>query len=111
MSDLIGLMRKSIQFRTNVGAAQGAGGKDNYSTLLTTRGYLEKSSGSRGLFAAEITQDSSWKLTVRYQSALWAAVAPSLKCIIDGVTYQVESWKKIDEDRGYIEFRINRKDE
>ncbi len=110
MSDLIGQMRKSVQFCLNIPSSQGAGYTDNYGVLLTTRGKLEQSSGNRSLSFGEIEGRSSHTLIVRYQQAIEVNVSISAKWLIDGVFYTIESWEKIEEINFYYKFRVNKKE-
>jgi hypothetical protein len=109
--DLIGKMRSSVRFCINTPTAQGAGGTDNYGVLLTTRGWLRKSSGNRSLVFGEIAAQSSFVLMVRYQQAITANISISTKLIIDNIWHTVDSWQKKEEGLNfYYEFKLNRKE-
>lgn len=109
--DLIGKMKSSVRFCINMPTAQGAGHKDNYGVLLTTRGWLRKSHGNRTLTFGEIEGQSGYLLTVRYQQALAANLSISTKIIINNVWHTVDSWdKKEEEHKTYYEFKLNRKE-
>lgn len=68
--DLIGQMDAVITFHRNTGQDSGAGGKDRYEELVTTRGYLKKGGGSRTGSFAEVLGSNSWTLIVRKQTVL-----------------------------------------
>lgn len=107
--DLVGNMDKVVVFSTNAPTTEGAGKHDVYSTLLTTRGFLERSSGDRSLVFGEIDGNSSWTLIVRKQAALTAALAMSLKVEIDGRLYTVTAWEDIKEKHFYYKFNLTYK--
>lgn len=91
--------------------SQGAGFKDNYGVLLTTRGYLRNSHGNRNLLNGEIEGQSTFLLTVRYQDALAANLSISTKIIVNNVWHTIDSFtKKEEEHRFYYEFKLNRKE-
>lgn len=106
MSDLIGKMKKICELLQNNPTIQGAGAKDNYSVLLTTRGYLRKSSDSRNMSFGDITQDNSWKLTVRKQDQMVNNLRRDVKWRIDGKTFTIQGWKDIEEEHFYYEFSL-----
>lgn len=110
MSDLVGNMDKVVVFKQNAPTALGAGNKDGYSTLLTTRGYLKKSVGSRNSGFSDILGDSSYFLTVRKQAALTAALKMSLKVEIENRTYTIQGWEDIEEEHFYYRFSLTRQD-
>lgn len=105
--DLIGAMYHTVSVLTNAGATLGAGGQDNYSALLTTRCSLRAGGGSRNNAFAVIEGGNSWSITLRYQDAIWNAITMSMKFEIDGVTYTMQNWEKInDRRRGFIKFNV-----
>ncbi len=108
--DLVGQMDKVVVFKTNAPTALGAGNKDGYSTLLTTRGYLKKSVGSRSSAYSDILGDSSYSLTVRRQAALTAALSMSLRIEIEGNRFTVQGWEDIEEEHFYYRFSLTRQD-
>jgi hypothetical protein len=110
MGDLVGNMRKVCALCLNIPTSQGAGYTDNYGILLTTRGKLEKSSGSRGLISGEIEGNSSYNLTVRYQQAIDVNLSVSSKWLIDGIFYTIDSWEKVDQINFYYKFRLSKKE-
>lgn len=103
-------MKASVSFYTNTPAAQGQGNKDGYSLLLTTKGYLRKASGNKSLSFGDISTESTYMLTTRYQATIEQNLGASMKIISGGYWYTIESWKKTDERNDFIEFTLNRKD-
>lgn len=110
MSDLLGQMRTIAKLCLNIPTSQGAGYTDNYGILLTTRGKLEKSSGSRSLLSGEIEGNSSYNLTVRYQQAIDVNLSISSKWLIGGIFYTIDSWEKVEEINFYYKFRLSKKE-
>lgn len=108
--DLIGDMRQSVTLCLNAPTSLGAGGRDNYGALLTTRGKLSKSSANRALTFGEIQGESSYTLVVRYQQAIDVNISISAKWLIDNVFYTIESWEKIEQRNFYYKFRLNKKE-
>src|SRR5688572_5564415 len=108
--DLVGQMKKVVTFKQNTPSTQGAGGKDSYSDLLTTRGYLKKSSGSRNPAYSDILGDNSWTLIVRKQAALTSALSMSLKIEIDNKLFTIQSWEDVNEDNALYKFSLTQQD-
>lgn len=103
----IGLFRKSVAFRKTTPTDDDAGGQaDSYATFLTTRGYLKKLNGSRSLEAAELVNNKTYELWVRYQDALEAEVKPSLRALIDGKNYTCHDAEVIAERNSYYKFIV-----
>lgn len=101
-------MYHTLTVQTNAGTVLGAGGKDVYTTLLTTRASLKEPSGSRNGAFMEIQGGASSTITTRYQQALWNALSMSMKLIIDGVTYTVQSWSlQKDNRKSFIVFNVS----
>lgn len=90
----IGRLRDVVLFRVNLGATAGAGGQDNYTDLLTTRGRLTRSSGSRSAQFGDIEIGESWTLVVRKQAKLTANLSTSLKVVVEGQTYTMQGWEE-----------------
>lgn len=110
MSDIVGKMRKVVKFYKNTPAQQGAGWKDNYALLLTTRGYLKKDFGDRNGAFGEISSDSSFTLFVRKQDALQNNLSVSIKLIIDNYWYTINSWEEVEHLVLFYRFKIHRKE-
>jgi len=106
--DIIGKLRQTVYYCLNQPLPQGAGFNDNYGVLLTCRGYLRKYNGNRSLSVGEISAESTYKLTIRYQQAVAANLAVSNKFIINNEWYTVSSWTKFDEINQYYEFVLNK---
>jgi hypothetical protein len=105
--DVAGSMYHTLVVMTNNGAQQGAGGRDNYTTLLTTRCALKGGDGSRSNDFLLIQSGSSYRIITRYQEALWSAASTSLRLDVDGIRYTVQSWKRIaDKRKSFIEFSV-----
>lgn len=105
----VGNLNKVVVFKSNTPTAKGAGSADGYATLLTTRGHLKKNSGGRGFAFAELSENNSYTLTVRFETALETALSPSVKVEIESRTYTVASWEKMGEKRFYYKIQLNEK--
>ena len=101
----IGKLRQSGQLQTNSPTQQGAGKKDNFTTLLTCRGSLEQLKGSRGLDQSETTLFNAWEWICRYQTAI-ASIAnlKSVRWVIDGRQFSVNSYKQLNQKNRYYRF-------
>src|SRR3954469_16606608 len=97
----IGKFDKTVTFLMNNATTLGAGGKDNYVPLLTTRGYLVKGGGSRTSAYGEIEGNESWTLHVRQQSLLTANLSISLKVLIQGQIFTLQGWEDIKDKHLY----------
>lgn len=106
--DMIGRLDKIVAFQTNAPVASGAGNRDIYSTVLTTRGYLKFGGGSRSGADYLIEGNQAWTLIVRKENALVAILGMSLKVLIEGKLYTVQSFEDIDEEHGYYKFSLTR---
>lgn len=111
----IGQFRQTVVFMANTATTSATtireavttGGKnDNYSILLTTRGRLRKSNGSRGLSFGLVADDETYELVCRFQTALEASLRTDTKIIIDSKTYTPQSWEKVDQLNHIYIFRI-----
>lgn len=101
----IGNLDKVVVFMVNNSTDLGAGGKDNYVALLTTRGYLTKGGGSRSSAFSDILSGESFTLYVRQQRLLTANLTTSLKAVINGQTYTMQGWEDIEDKHLY--YRLN----
>lgn len=109
--DLIGQMRQVVEFCLNAPVQAGAGQRDNYGILLTTRGRLKPLSAYREATSGEIQGDSGYELIVRYQQAIASTVSISSKWLIGGVFYTIHSWEKKDQETFlYYRFVLHKKD-
>jgi hypothetical protein len=104
--DLIGKMDKVCELLQNTPIAQGVGGQDSYSVLLTTRGYLKKSSGNRALQFTDISINDSWSLIVRKQNQMVNNLRRDMKWRIDNRTFTIDSWEDIEEEHFYYKFYL-----
>lgn len=106
----IGQLKKIVVFKKNTPIAKGAGKKDVYATLLTTRGYLERSSGSRTLEAGQEISSNRWTLVTRFQNALLTEIdvnRSNMKVEIDSKTFLINGTPElIDERRMYYRFSL-----
>lgn len=101
----IGQLRQSGQLQTNSPTQQGAGKKDNFNTLITCRGKLEKLNGRRGLDMSETTLYNAWEWVCRYQSAINSiSNIKSVRWVIDGRQFSVNSYEKIGQKNHYYRF-------
>lgn len=103
----IGSLNKVIVFKKNTPSTLGAGKKDSYSTLLTTRGSMKMLNGSRSLTFGDLTTRKSWEMITRYQSAIASNLSPALKVEYDGRTFTIDSWEKMGEKKFYYRFILN----
>ena len=104
---VIGKMIQKVIFKqNNPSATNTGGGTDSYSTLLTTRCRLEKSSGSRNLSFGEVMFSDSYDMTVRFQTLLESNLRSDMKVEIDGVTYTINSFQLIDQKKDYYKINI-----
>lgn len=104
--DLIGKMDQICELLQNTPVVLGAGNQDQYTVLLTTRGFLKKMNGSRASITADILVENSWQLTVRKQNALVSALRADLKWRIGGKIYTIQTWQDIQEDHFYYLFNL-----
>lgn len=103
----IGKLRQSGQLQINTPTQQGAGFKDNFSTLLTCRGDLTKARGSRGLNSAEVNINAAWEWICRYQTAIANVTnKKSIRWIIDGRYFKVDNYELIDQKKRYYRFTL-----
>lgn len=101
----IGALRQSGQLQTNTPIQQGAGYKDNYSTLLTCRGCLTDLRGSRSLNSGEVNINGDAEWIVRYQAAIANVTSKkSIRWIIDGRRFTVNNYELIDNKKRYYRF-------
>jgi hypothetical protein len=103
----VGQQNKVIVFKTNSATTLGAGKKDNYSTLLTTRGSMKMLNGNRGLSFGELAQNKQWEMVTRFQTGIESALSQSMKVEYDGRTFTIDRWEKIGEKRFYYRFILN----
>lgn len=102
----IGEFTKTVVFKQNTPTTLGAGKKDAYTTLLTTKGRLKKQSGSRSLGFGDIQITNSYELLVRYQSSLATNLRADVKIEIDSKTFTIQTFEKIGEKNFYYRFII-----
>ena len=104
----IGNFDKTVTFLVNNSTDLGAGGKDNYTPLLTTRGYLRKGGGGRTNAFNDIEGNESWTLYTRQQALLAANLTMSLKMLIQGQVFTLQGWEDIEEKHLYFKFNITK---
>lgn len=102
----IGELKEIVTFKKNTPSTLGAGAKDSYSTLLTTRGRLRKKSGNRTLSFGSIDEHNQWELIVRFQTALETNLRMDVKIEIGGRTFTINSFEKIGEKNFYYVFNL-----
>lgn len=101
----IGKLRQSGQLQTNAPIAQGAGFKDNFTTLLTCRGELTKLRGNRALDNSEVVINNAWQWICRFQTAIEGVTTKkSIRWIIDGRRFTVNDYELIDHKKRYYRF-------
>lgn len=103
----VGQLNKVVVFKQNTPTTLGAGAKDAYTTLLTTRGSLRKLNGNRGLSFGELLETNSFEMITRYQVALENNLKMSVKVEVEGKTYTIQSFEKVGEKRFYYKFILN----
>lgn len=104
-----GQLNKVVVFKANTPTDKGAGGKDSYATVVTTRGNLKKNSGSRGFAFGDLTENNSYTLTVRFETSLESALRMDMKVEIESRTFTIASWEKVGEKRFYYKIQLNEK--
>ena len=102
----IGEFNKTVVFKQNTPSTLGAGKKDSYTTLLTTKGRLKKQSGSRSLGFGDIQITNSYELLVRYQTSLATNLRADVKIEIENKTYTIQTFEKVGEKDFYYRFII-----
>jgi hypothetical protein len=102
-----GQLKKVVVFQKNTPTTQGAGKKDSWATLVTTRGFLEKNSGRRSLDNSQKVFDNSWKLITRFESILETNLNTALRVLIDGKYFTIDSWEKKGEKRFHFIFQLS----
>ena len=101
----IGELRQSGQLQTNAPTQQGAGKKDNFATLLTCRGRLQKLRGNRSLNNAEVDINAAWEWICRFQTAIEGITTKkSIRWVIDGRYFTVNNYELIDQKKRYYRF-------
>lgn len=105
MSDLIGKMRDVCVLKSNATTDLGAGGLDNYVALLTTRGYLKKASGGRGVSFGDIAIGNTHTLIVRKSSQMTGSLRRDSKWEIKGRTFTINDYEEM-EDPHYYKFSL-----
>lgn len=103
----VGKFRQSGQLQTNARIQQGAGFKDNFTTLLTCRGSLNKLRGNRSFNYSETDINATWEWICRYQVAIDnISNKKSIRWIIDGRRFTVNNYKLIDQKKKYYRFTL-----
>lgn len=105
----IGKMRQTGILKQNHPVANSSGGEDdNYTTVLTTRGWLRKDSGNINLLTGQITLTKTYTWICRFQQAITVNVDTTW--FIGGQEYVLEDYELIDEIKHLYKFNL-RKDE
>lgn len=103
----IGQLNNVVTFKVNTPVAHGAGKKDAYTTLLSTRGKMTQLSASRQLAYGSISEGVRWELIVRFETDLEDNLDMSLKVEYSGRTFTIDSWEKVGEKRFYYKFILS----
>jgi hypothetical protein len=103
----VGNLHKVIVFKQNNPTVKGAGKADAYTTLLTTRGSLKKLNGNRGLSFGELLESNSYEMITRHQQALEDNLRMDMKIDIEGRTFTIQSYDKVQGKRFYYRFILN----
>lgn len=104
----IGKFDKTVTFLVNNSTQLGVGGKDGYTPLLTTRGHLTKGGGSRTNGFGDIEGNESWTLYVRQQRLLTDNLTMSLKALIQGNIFTLQSWEDIEDKHLYYKLSLSK---
>lgn len=105
---VIGNFNKVVTFLKDVPTPKGAGYKDVFEEVVTTRGYLVKGGGSRSFSFGEIQEDTTWTVYVRKQ-VLLDEIKTSWKVRISGDLYTVQSWEVIENRHYYYKITLTLK--
>lgn len=101
----IGLLRLTGTLRNNTPNANTSGGQDdNYSTVLTTRVYLEKDKGATSLITGQKVFNKDYTLICRYQSGI--VLNPDSIWVINNETYTIRDFELIDEIKHLYIFHV-----
>lgn len=103
----VGNMRSLATFKKNQPIQAGAGQKDNYVTLFSVYGELNKNIGSRRLDAGEVVISSSHRFRCRFANELNAGLDKKCKVVINNITYTIDGWQREDERNFYYNFQLN----
>lgn len=112
----IGQFRQVVYFLANAATtnatttrlATSSGGKnDNYTILVTTRGKLRKSHGSRELSFGLVQESETYTLLCRFETALESNLRVDTKIIIDSKTYTLQSWEKVEQINHIYSFKLS----
>ena len=103
----IGELKEIVIFKQNTPTALGAGQKDAYTTLLTTRGKLRKKSGNRTLSFGTLEESNSWELIVRFQSLLETNLRLDVKVQIGSRLFTINSFEKVGEKRFFYVINLS----
>lgn len=102
----IGQMRQVVQFQVNNPVDNTSGGQnDVWTTIITTRGWLTKKTGRKGIEQGTVQFDKSYVLYCRYQSDL--IVNTDTRMIVDGRTFMVADFELQDEIKHLYVFTLN----
>lgn len=105
----IGECRQIVRFEYNEPTQLGAGKKDHYIELLTTRGKLRKINGNRSNSLGEAILGSQWSLQCRFQLNLSYYMGKSLKVLIDNMFFTIDKYELIDQKQWWYSFTLNEK--
>jgi len=103
----IGKLRQIVRFEKNSPTQLGAGKKDDYDILCTTRGMLRKKRGNRSQSFGEALLESQWELFVRFENTLTNDLGKSVKVVIDNMFFTIDSFELIDQKLRYYYFVLN----
>lgn len=91
------------QFQKNTPTTDAGGGQtDVYATVITTRCYLEKLSGSSGFPDNKIEYQKSYTLICRFQQAFKTlGIDSDSQWVINGEIYAVNDWELVEQKPQY----------
>lgn len=98
----IGKMRTPVKFeRSEPNDTDSGGQTDHFIEFLSTRGYLKKNKGDRGLEAGAVLLRSDYSLVVRSQQALVEELEDSATCriVADNRVFTIDSYENDEQDK------------
>lgn len=105
----IGQMRSVVIFQVNQPMDNDSGGQDdNFISSVTTRGWLTKKIGKKGIENGAMQFSKSYVLYCRYQSDI--LLNSDTRVVVDGRPYLIEDWELQGEIKHLYIFTLNRVD-
>lgn len=99
----IGQLKRTATLLKNTPAETASGSEeDSYTTVLTTRCSLEKSSGGLDLLQNSLTREKRYKMICRYQDAI--VIDTDSIWQIGSDTYRVEDYTLLEDTPHFYQF-------